>query len=258
MKSVYDEHVQFYLDFVDEGLHDEAGFVHVLKTAFDEVLGDRIRDARVCDVGCGEGYLGRHLVARGASEVVGIDLSVGLIDAARHRSDAPGLEYRVDDAQELATVPDASFDVVVSQLALMDMADHRRVFRAVRRVLNERGVFVFSILHPCFEGSPFSLPDEPKFLVDDDDAAIAYVVRRYATEGFWRSGGTGVRGRMGSHHRMLSTYVNNLVDAGFVIERMLEAIVPDRGPRGGDVPLHARLFAEVPPAVLLAAHVAEA
>lgn len=243
MTSVYDQHIEFYLDFVDRGLEHEGGLLHVLIASIDDLLGARVVDARICDIGCGEGYVGRHLARRGARQVVGIDLSAGLIEAAKRRSDGPNLEYRVDDARELRTVGDSSLDVAVSQLALMDVADHRPTFEAVHRVLTDDGVFVFSLLHPCFEGSPFRVPDEPKFMVGESGAPAAYVVRRYAAEGFWQSGGDGVRGRMGSHHRTVSTYLNDLIEAGFRVERLAEPVVPGAG-----------LFSEVPQTMLIAAH----
>jgi ubiquinone/menaquinone biosynthesis C-methylase UbiE len=239
VSSRYDEHVAFYLDFVDQR---RAGFLAQL-AVMEDLLGDRVRGARVCDLGCGEGYFGRHLVTRGAASVVGVDLSSGLIEEARRRADAPNLEYRVDDARELATIEDGSVDLVVSQLALMDMADHDRVFRSVRRVLQPSGAFLFSILHPCYEGAPFHHVHEPRHLVDADDTPTAFVVRHYATEGYWESGGDGVRGRMGSYHRTLSTYVNDLVDAGFAVDRLREPVVDARG----------GLFAEVPMVLLVLA-----
>ena len=51
----------------------------------------------------------------------------------------------------------------------------------------------------------------------------------HATEGYWQSGGTGVRGHMGAYHRMLSTLVNDLIAAGFVLQRMVEPV----GDNGG-------------------------
>jgi SAM-dependent methyltransferase len=247
-RSVYDDNAQFYLDFVDQWLADDEGYLHVLTGAFTTLLGERLAGARVCDVACGEGYLGRYLAQRGAREVVGIDLSAELIDEATRRCDAPNLAYRVDDAHELASVPDGSFDVAVSQLAMMDIPDHRRMFRAVRRGLTDAGVFVFSLLHPCFHGAPFRMPDEPKFEVDESGAPVAYVIRRYGTEGFWESGGTGVRGHMGSYHRTLSTYINDLADAGFELERLEEPVLP-RSNAGGA----AAFFSELPMALVVAA-----
>ena len=152
----------------------------------------------------------------------------------------------MDDAQQLRTFPDSSVDIAVSQMAIMDIADHRALFRSVRRVLKVGGVFVFSLLHPCFE-APFREPDEPPYLVDARGAAIACVVRRYASEGFWQSGGTGVRGHMGAYHRTLSTLLNDLLAAGFRLEKIEEPVLEGDG-----------LAAEVPRTLLVAAQATEA
>jgi SAM-dependent methyltransferase len=251
--SVYDEHLVFYVDFVDKGLAADDGHLEVLMSVFVKILGERLVGARVLDLACGEGYLGRYLARAGARAIIGVDLSAGLIKEATRRADSPDLAYQVDDAQELLSVPDASVDVVVSQLAFMDIADHLRTFRAVRRVLTGSGVFVFSILHPCFDGSPFHWPDEPKYVLDENGAPIALTVRRYAGEGHWKSGGTGVRGHVGSHHRTLSTYINDLSATGFCLERLEEPVLPkvvDRGPEA----FRAGLFSEIPLALVVSAH----
>lgn len=51
-------------------------------------------------------------------------------------------------------------------------------------------------------------------------------MRRYTAEGFWHSGGTGMRGTFGAHHRMLSTYLNGLLDVGFRLDRFIEPRLP--------------------------------
>ena len=244
-ETVYDQNVQFYLDFVDRNLADKNSLWHVLLSRFQEILGDRLKGARVCDIACGEGYLSRFLDALGPQEIVGIDLSAALIDTANKRSNGPNLSYRVDDAQHLRTFSNASVDIAVSQLAIMDIPDHRALFQSVRRVLKTGGVFVFSLLHPCFE-TPFQAPYESPFLVDENGTAIAYVVRRYTSEGFWQSGGTGVRGHMGAYHRTLSTLLNDLLATGFLLEKLDEPVVEGRG-----------LLSQVPQALLVAARVPE-
>ena len=242
--TVYDEHAAFYIDFVDRTLASgNAATVETLRAC----LGDRLVGARVCDVCCGEGYLGRDLVRHGAREVVGIDLSTVLIDEATRRADDPRLSYRVDDAHALDSIDDAEFDVVVSQLAMMDLPDHRRMFAAVRRVSKPGAPFVFSLLHPCFDGRPFHVTEAPPFVVDADGKRVAYLVSRYASEGLFWSGGIGVRGRMGSYHRRLSTYVNDLLAAGFVLERLEEPLA------GYQSNQPEALFAEVPTVLVVAA-----
>jgi ubiquinone/menaquinone biosynthesis C-methylase UbiE len=244
--TVYDEHAAFYVDFVDRGLASENGATRMLLSTLAECLDERLSGARVCDLCCGEGYVGRYLLARGSREVVGIDSSSALIEVARRRAKAPELTYRIDDAHGLDTVADGEFDVVVSQMAMMDVADHQAMFTAVRRILVPGGAFVFSMLHPCFEGRPFHVRDAPPYVLDESGHPIAYAVRRYATEGFWDSGGDGVRGRMGSYHRTLSTYVNDLISSGFTLERLVEPLA------GGDA-VKTGLFAEVPTVLVIAA-----
>ena len=244
--TVYDRHADFYVDFVDRGLASEGGHVSLLISTLTACLGERLAGARVLDLCCGEGYLGRHLLAQGAGEVTGIDLSTALIDEARRRAGPLGPSYRVDDAQQLGSVADASFDIVISQLAMMDVPDHRKLFAAARRVLAPGGGFVFSVLHPCFEGRPFHARTAPPYLLDDAGQPTAFVIRRYATEGHWDSGGDGVRGRMGAYHRTLSTYINDLLAAGFALERLEEPLA------GGDA-AKTGLFAEVPTALVVSA-----
>jgi 2-polyprenyl-3-methyl-5-hydroxy-6-metoxy-1,4-benzoquinol methylase len=247
--TVYDQHAAFYVEFVEKGLASDDGYVALLRGTVRGLLGGRLAGARICDLCCGEGYVGRFLLAEGAREVVGIDLAAELVAVAQERAPVGPISYRVDDARTLASVADGEFDVVVSQMAMMDVADHRAMFAAVRRVLAPGGLFVFTMLHPCFEGRPFHVTDAPPFLFDDAGLPTAYVVRRYATEGHWNSGGDGVRGRMGAWHRTLSTYVNDLIAAGFVLERLEEPLAGFNATRIG-------VMAEVPTVLAVAARAA--
>jgi SAM-dependent methyltransferase len=254
-ETVYDRHTQFYVDFVDRGREAVAarGYDHLL-ARIEAQLGGALAGARICDLCCGEGYVGRWLMRCGAREVVGVDLSRGLVEVAKARADSGGLSYFVEDAARLDQAPGGPFDAVVCQMALQDVADHRALFAGVRRALKPGGPFVFSLLHPCFM-APCHVTDAPPTILDDDGQPVALSVRRYATEGYWRSGGDGVRGRMGCHHHMISTYVNDLMAAGFALGAM-EELLPNQGPEGW-APLEG-LFAEIPTVLLIAARAAQA
>jgi SAM-dependent methyltransferase len=241
----YDEHTDFYVQFVDRGLASEEHHRSQLFKALLSCLDDRLKNARVCDLCCGEGYVGRRLLAHGARNVVGVDLSSALIEVAKRRANARGLSYRAEDAQELRSVADAEFDVVVCYMAMMDVADHKSLFESVRRVLVAGGPFVFSLLHPCFM-PPCHATEAPPLILDAAGLPLAVSVQRYATEGHWNSGGDGVRGRMGAYHRKLSTYINDLLASGFALERLEEPLASDDTSIG--------LAAEVPPFLLVAAH----
>ncbi|WP_407542343.1 class I SAM-dependent methyltransferase [Deinococcus radiomollis] len=156
------------------------------------------------------------------------------MNVARQRTVAGPVTFRHDDAQVLASVTDASVDIVVSKLAIIDIADHRALFHAARRVLTPKGRFVFSLLHPCFE-APFHVPDALPFLEDEYGMQVARVVRTYTTEGQWFSGGDGVRGRVGAYHRTLSTPINDLLASGFTLCSLNEPC-PDLPGVIGEIP----------------------
>lgn len=225
---IYDKHQTFYLNFVDRLLADESSLWHLLLARFEAILNGRLPGAQVCDIACGEGYLSRFLAQRGPQQVVGVDISAALIQIANQRNHLNNLSYHVDNAHHLSTLPDHSFDIAVSQMAMMDIPDHQALFRAVHRILKPGGLFIFTLLHPCFEG-PYLLPGEEPFLTDEAGNLTACVVRWYGREGHWQSGGDGVRGHMGAYHRTLSTYINDLISAGFRLEKLEEPLMEGGG-----------------------------
>ena len=77
---------------------------------------------KVLDVGCGTGVLAREALRRVGREgqVIGLDLNGGMLAVAARAE--PKIEWRQGDAASLP-FEDASFDVVVSQFALMYFPD---------------------------------------------------------------------------------------------------------------------------------------
>jgi SAM-dependent methyltransferase len=95
------------------------------------------------EIGCGTAI---HLLdlADGFERAIGTDVSPAMVEAARRLADQvrPGVDLRVDPAEELTTVPDASVDAVLCVGSLEHMPDKARVLRQVRRVLTPGGRFV--------------------------------------------------------------------------------------------------------------------
>ncbi len=93
---------------------------------------------RVLDVACGTGAFLRHL--RGATDVVAVDLSPGMLARARNR--AAGLDLPVGtavmDAEHLG-LPDDSVDTVVSSLSTCTFPDPLAALREMARVLRPGG-----------------------------------------------------------------------------------------------------------------------
>ncbi|MFC4906224.1 class I SAM-dependent methyltransferase [Actinomadura gamaensis] len=106
--------------------------------------------ARILDVGCGTGYLTRILapVVDGEGEVVGLDPSEPMIDYARRRAPA-NCTYVVAGGRDTG-LPDASFDVVVSSLAVhhMPVNDRAPAFAEMFRVLRPGGRLLIAEFRP--------------------------------------------------------------------------------------------------------------
>lgn len=79
---------------------------------------------RVLDLACGNGYLARRFARMGA-RVIGVDASAPIVERARRReSQIPlGITYHVGDATRLDMVDGGSVDVVMCNMALMDIED---------------------------------------------------------------------------------------------------------------------------------------
>jgi 2-polyprenyl-3-methyl-5-hydroxy-6-metoxy-1,4-benzoquinol methylase len=170
---------------------------------------------RVLDLGCGAGQLAHHLATRGASDVVGIDVSERMLALARAQWAHARVTYqRV--ALEDAAFPAARFDLVVSSLALHYVEDYQGLLARIAGWLAPGGVLVYSTEHPLYTAR---LPGEGWVR---DAAGTRWAVDRYADEGprdeSWFV--PGVR----KVHRTFATLVNGLVDAGLVVERVLEPV----------------------------------
>jgi len=206
-RSPYDEIAEWYSTWVGDG----DGFI---ADGVGELLPPTVRGTRVLDVACGHGRAARG-VARRSAEVVGVDLSADLIAMARARetADPIGIVYHVADvAQPEKWWNGVTFDGAVCEMAMMDIEDLGGTVDAVAATVRLDGWFAISLVHPCFPGNEAGLSSWPPD-------------RTYFDEGRWTSGDhnpDGVRIRVGSSHRTVSTYLNALIDAGFAIERVVE------------------------------------
>lgn len=138
-----------------QGQSDDAEvFERVFVPALFGPWASRVADAagitagdRVLDVGCGTGILAREAVARVGSTgtVTGLDLNEGMLAVARRTR--PDVDWRLGDAQELP-FDDESFDVVLSQFALMYFPDRVAALKEMKRMLAPRGRLAIAVWGP--------------------------------------------------------------------------------------------------------------
>jgi SAM-dependent methyltransferase len=104
----------------------------------------------IVDLGCGSGIAAEQW-SRAGYDVLGIDLSLAMIDIARRR--APQAEFRVGsflDAEIPSCVAVASIGECFSYLFDGARAEQRlnRLFRRIHAALQPGGVFVFDVVTP--------------------------------------------------------------------------------------------------------------
>ena len=227
----WDENAEVWTELV------RAGYDHYrdgLNTpAFLEMLPD-VNGMAGLDIGCGEGHNTRLLAERGA-RMIGVDISRNFVRNAREAEAerSLGIDYELASAVELP-FEDASFDFATAFMSLMDIPETELVLAEVFRILKTGGFFQFSITHPCFD-TPHrrNLRDEAghTFAIEVGD----YFLERKGEVKEWLFSAAPPEVREGLQRfrtpvfmRTLSSLLNRLIGAGFVLERFGEPY-PDDG-----------------------------
>ena len=191
-----------------EGLR-AAGEWHELKKLLPDFAG-----LRVLDLGCGFGWHCVYAAERGASAVLGLDISARMLERARAHSSGWPIEYR-NIALEDYEYPPEVFDVVLSSLAFHYVEDFRDLARKAARTLRPGGAFVFSVEHPVFTAY-----GTQNWFYDEGGARLHWPVDRYFDEGSRRAVFLGEE--VIKYHKTMTTYLNGLLEAGFEIVRVVE------------------------------------
>lgn len=98
---------------------------------------DLAGDEKVLDLGCGDGALTAQITGLlPGGEVVGIDASKGMIDAARPKA-RENLRFLLMDINDLDFT--GQFDLVFSNATLHWVRDHEKLLQNVKRALGQNG-----------------------------------------------------------------------------------------------------------------------
>lgn len=175
---------------------------------------------RVLDLGCGAGQLALHLAEAGAREVIGLDVSERMLEVARAHRGHPRITY-LQQSIEGADFPPDRFDLVVSSLALHYVEDYGGLVRRIGAWLVSGGILVFSTEHPIFAARA----SDDGWVRDAHGEPQAWTIDQYGVEGarehhWFREG-------VVKYHRTVSTLLNGLIDAGLVVERVVEPAPED-------------------------------
>lgn len=183
-----------------------------------------VRGARAVVLGCGGGQDCVALARMGAAQVTGIDPSREQLAHARRLLAKHGVKARLlrTSAEDLAAIPSASQDLVVSIHALNYVEDIHLCFAEVFRVLMPGGLLAFSVQHPMDA-------------MTDDDPPYTPIKPYHAVEveWEWQYPEADLQAGFRSWFRTAGEWFNALAGAGFRVERLLEPPPPERPPENG-------------------------
>jgi SAM-dependent methyltransferase len=186
------------------------------------------------DIGCGEGRVGRDLEKLG-HKVLGVDWSFTMCKAAATHPKAP-THVAVGDAAKLPLTA-SSVDCVIAFMCLQDIDDMPGAIAEIARVLDDGKKLALAIVHPMYSGGKFSRTGTP-----DED----FVVKSSYFKPELRiseSGQDGLKVTFFREHRPLEGYIQALLDAGFIINKLHEVTDEDESKPLHRVPMFLDILA---------------
>ena len=201
-QEAYDELAEAYAALVDTKPHNAYYERPATLSLLPDVTGKLVLDA-----GCGPGVYSEWLTAHGA-DVVAIDANETMVGLAKWRLGDTAAVFQADLEAPLDFLVSASVDLIISALVLDYVEDWEYTFKEFYRLLRPGGCLVFSIGHPFQE---FDLHRQ---------TCNYFQVER--VEYGWRGFGKPVD--MPSYRRPLSAAINPLLEAGFILDKIIEPL----------------------------------
>lgn len=162
-----------------------------------------VKNKKILDIGCGTGIYAKILVRKGA-KVKGIDISKEMIKIARKEN--PKIEFKIGNAEKLP-YKNKEFDIVLAALVMEHFSRWDRLLKEIKRVLKNKGLFLFSIGNPVIDALKKVTYKARKFRI----------VKNYFKEGVkvekWYFGKKKVYIKW--HHKTYGTIIKTIVRNGF-------------------------------------------
>jgi Methylase involved in ubiquinone/menaquinone biosynthesis len=179
----------------------------------------KLNGKAVLDLGCGYGENCNEFEKRGAKKVIGIDISEKMLLVAKEKNMNDTITYIQMCMEDIGDLRE-NFDVVFSSLAIHYVNDFPKLCNDIYKLLNPNGYFIFFQENPintCFTNGN-------RWTKDISGNVLYANLSNYSIDGVRKS--KWFVDNVIKYHRTFSTIINSLVEAGFMIEKILEPI-PD-------------------------------
>lgn len=182
-----------------------------------------LTNKKILELGCGFGENCSYFILKGASYVLGTDISNNMINLAKETNQNEKIDYKVLAMEDISNIKE-KFDLVVSSLAVHYIEDFDKLLNDVYELLNDGGYFIFSQEHPI--GTSLILNDECN---GQDNINIGnknyFLVSDYNRNGQrivdWNNC------QVIKYHRNFSSIINSIIKSKFQIEEIIEPTPSD-------------------------------
>lgn len=176
---------------------------------------DKVKGKKILDLACGNGYFSFLLESKWA-EVIGIDISPKLISFAKKSANKLKAKtvFFVADAANLKILGGKQFDVIVSNMAFMDIKNIEKTMKECDKHLVKNGILLFSISNPIYGVSERVFDEKSKkYYLQIEKYGTCYDIKQ-------KNFGTI------HHHRPVGFYLNALINNWFDLTTYQEIPTP--------------------------------
>lgn len=171
-------------------------------------LFDGVEGKRVLELGCGSGASMKYLKRLGASEVWGIDISEAQIKKIDD-SDLDKSKIFISPMEYNPGIKEEYFDYVLSLFSIGFSSDPLKVLKLISSYLKKDGKFILSWTHPLFD----------RLSVEDDKVTLSKSYNDESPRELYKGQD---KIKLMQYNLKVSTLVNGLIDAGMVLDRIIE------------------------------------
>jgi len=181
-----------------------------------------VQDGLVLDLGCGTGTMTELLAADGY-DMIGVDNSEEMLEIAREKQIKSGHEilYLLQDMREfeLYGTVGAVFSICDSLNYITEPEELKQVFRWVNNYLDPGGIFIFD----------FNTEYKYREVLGDQTIAEAREDCSFIWDNYYYEGERNavfLGEKVTKYHRTMTTYINSLLENGFMLEHFVEPKPP--------------------------------
>lgn len=168
-----------------------------------------LKNAKILDLGCGEGESLEYLYRNGAADIWGIDISKEQILKAQERFPQFKNNFYISPMEEEVNIPTNYFDYIISIFSIGYTSDIAKTLKNVNKYLACDGSFIVSWTHPFY------------YCLDIIDSNVV-INKSYFNEDSEIITKGPDKINLAQKNLMISTMINEARKAGFYVDKILE------------------------------------